>query len=177
MNRIMYISLVSFIGAVIVHICVLLLIPYVTPNKAWQRLIENAPPYRFVELDKQNPIRLTNDPLFHVASCHFDLNKNPVHIQSQVKTPFWSLSIYNESGNNLYSMNDAASANGLLDLVIATSTQLLEIKQTAQDELSNSIFVHQNIQKGFVLLRSFDPDIDPSIKAFFAQTSCKSIVY
>lgn len=158
MRKLLYALIVGLVGAGIVHIVSLLLIPVVSDNDAWARLSSVTKPGAFTLVEPQSQIASSTralDPNFVVGACQFSLQDGPIVLTSEGKTSFWSLSIYNKRGENLFSINDRITNNGVLDMVIATPLQFIEFQNDMPVELQNSVFAQADVQEGFVILRAF----------------------
>jgi uncharacterized membrane protein len=177
MLRFVYALLIGLVGAGIVHIAVLLLLPRFSERDAWSSLAEAADYYKAVRLDAGDgspPIVKAVDPLFHAAGCRFDLDEGPVHIRAPGTVPFWSVSIYNRAGQNVYSFNDRATNNGSLDFVVLTTAQMIEVRKQVPEEFQRAIFVEAPIGEGIVVVRSFvpDPTWEETTSEFLARIAC-----
>ena len=177
MSRLFYILLVSLVGAGIVHIAVLLLLPRFSERDAWSALAEAGDFYKAVRIDASDggpPVVKAVDPLFHAAACRFDLDEGPVHIRAPGAVPFWSVSIYNRAGQNIYSFNDRATENGALDFVVLTTDQMIEVRKQVPEDFSKAIFVEAPIGEGIVMVRSFvpDPTWEETTTEFLARIAC-----
>jgi uncharacterized membrane protein len=177
MLRLFYVLLVGIIGAGIVHISVLLLLPQFSERDAWSSLAEAADFYKAVRIDAGDgspPIVKAVDPLFHAAACRFDLDEGPVHLRAPGSVPFWSVSIYNRAGQNVYSFNDRATDKGALDFVVLTSEQMIELRKTMPEDFQKAIFVQVPIGEGIVMVRSFvpDPTWEEATSEFLAKIAC-----
>jgi uncharacterized membrane protein len=177
MLRLLYIVLVSIVGAGIVHIAVLLLLPRFSERDAWSGLAEAGDFYKAVRIDAGDgspPVVKAVDPLFHAAACRFDLDEGPVHIRAPGAVPFWSVSIYNRAGQNVYSFNDRATDNGALDFVVLTTAQMIEVRKQPPEDFQRSIFVEAPIGEGIVVVRSFvpDPTWEETTSEFLARIAC-----
>lgn len=177
MLRWFYAALVSVVGAGIVHIAVLLLVPQFSEKDAWASLAEAADFYKAVRIDADGgraPIINTVDPLFFAAACRFDLTDGAVHLRAPGKVPYWSVSIYNRGGQNIYSFNDRATDTGLLDFVVLTSAQMIEIRKQTPEEFRRSIFVEAAVGEGIVVVRSFVPDQswNQTVSSFLRSIAC-----
>ena len=177
MSRLFYALLVSLVGACIVHIAVLLLLPRFSERDAWSSLAEAGDFYKAVRIDTNDgspPVVKAVDPLFHAAACRFDLGEGPVHIRAPGTVPFWSVSIYNRAGQNIYSFNDRATDNGALDFVVLTTAQMIEVRKQVPEEFSKAIFVEAPIGEGIVMVRSFvpDPTWEETTTEFLARIAC-----
>lgn len=154
MTKIIYALLVGLVGAVIVHICVVLMVPHYSELNTWKRLTKTTGEYGFAALEKDSPIVASTDPLFRLKACRFNLDDGPVHITAEGSAPFWSMSVYDRNGINFYSLNNHTMPNGKLDLVIGNPGQIMELKQSTPDSVENSVLVGEDLNEGFVILRS-----------------------
>jgi len=181
MSRFFYALLVSLVGIGIVHIAVLLLLPQFSERDAWSSLAAASDFYKSVRVDgsdDQAPLVGALDPLFRASACRFDLKEGPVHIRAPGNVPFWSVSIYNRAGQNVYSFNDRATERGALDFVVLTPSQMIEIRKAPPETYQRSIFVQVPIGEGIVVVRSFvpDPTWEETTSAFLAKMACSKEV-
>lgn len=161
MLKFVYAGILGLIAAGAIHIAVILLVPIYSDQNAWARVTSYGDPWEFHAVQKdETPERrgLAVDPLFDAIACHFGLEDTPVRITAGGKVPFWSLSIYNRRGENIYSFNDRTAISSELDLVVATPVQMIELKKTAPPELANSVMIEADMTEGFVVVRGFVPD-------------------
>jgi len=177
MLRLLYALLVGIVGAGIVHIAVLLLLPQFAERDAWSSLAEAADIYKAVRIDGADgspPIVQAVDPLFHAAACRFDLDEGPVRLSAPGAVPFWSVSIYNRAGQNVYSFNDRATERGALDFVVLTREQMIEVRKAMPEDFQKSIFVQVPTGEGIVVIRSFvpDPTWEKATSEFLARIAC-----
>ncbi|AGF75547.1 DUF1254 domain-containing protein [Bartonella vinsonii] len=175
MTRFIHAALLAGIGAIIVHICVLFLMPYWTQNNIWTELKKSGPPYQFVDLDARNPIQQSIDPFFLLKVCRFDLENGPVHLKALQTTQFWSLAAYTYDGSIFYSLNDRTTPHATLDLIIGKPIQIIELKQSKTKNNRNSVLVAKNLNQGFALLRIFAPSLLEKKKSeeFFSSATCR----
>jgi len=173
-----YFILLTFFGAMIVHICVLFLIPSHAGNLLMERLQNQNEAWQFVTLATDNPIALRQDPAFRLRVCHFDLSKEPVRLTASGNVPFWSLSLYDRQANNLYSLNSRIMPTNQLDLVIGDPIQIMDYKQDNEmAEREGRILTQHNIVEGFVVLRVYVPssDWEPLVQNFLQSARCDKI--
>ena len=97
-----------------------------------------------------------------------------MHIRAPGNVPFWSVSIYNRGGQNVYSFNDRATDNGALDFVVLTSAQMIEVRKQVPEDFQRAIFVEAPIGEGIVVVRSFvpDPTWEETTSEFLARIAC-----
>jgi len=161
MARLIYAILLGLVGAGIVHIAVVLLIPYFSERDSWALVSETGPPYSVHRLERSGPAAKAlahADPMFVVASCRFDLNDGSVHLFSPSKVPFWSLSVFDRRGQNVFNLNDRTATDGVLDVVVARPVQLIELRKAMPPNYENAVFIESDLDEGMLILRSFVPD-------------------
>ncbi|RWK43384.1 DUF1254 domain-containing protein [Mesorhizobium sp.] len=178
MRRLLHAILLGLLGAGIVHIIVLLLIPEFSERNAWSRLAMASNLYRMTRLDAEaggTPVAKSVDPLFYAAACRFDLSDGMVRVKAPGNVPFWSVSVYDRSGHNIYSFNDHSATGKVLDSIVLTPAQMIEIRKDVPEELQGAIFVEAAIDEGMFVIRSFVPDDSwkPTVSRFLEQSSCE----
>ena len=184
MSRLLHALAVGLVGAGLVHIVILFLIPQITEHETWRRLsagVELNTPTRLDKVRAETsggPVSLDDaDPMFDVAACRFDLADGPLHVSSGVGAPFWSVSIYNGAGRNIRSFNDRATASGGLDFVVLTPAQMTEMRKEVPDDLTRSNFVESESAEGVALVRAFveDESWTPTVARFFSEMKCEPL--
>lgn len=178
MLRIAYALLLGLFGAGIIHIVMLFLLPGFSDRDAWSRLAAVAGPYRMVAPDLiagEPPLLGAADPLFKAAACRFDLAEGMVQVRSTGRVPFWSASIYDRAGRNVYSFNDRALASGALNFVLLTKPQMVEIREQLPESMREALFVETTIDEGILVVRAFAPDESwtPAASAFVDAALCE----
>lgn len=178
MYRLLYAVAIGLFGAGIVHIVILLMVPDFSERDAWSRLAMVSGQYKMVRLDAETgeqPLVRSVDPLFYAAACRFDLSEGAVRIATPGTVPFWSTSIYDRNGQNIYSFNDHTPTGGNLDLVVLTTAQMIEFRKELPTNFERSIFVEAAIDEGIVVIRAFVPDESwkPAVSRFLDQASCE----
>lgn len=180
MHRLLYALLLGVIGAGIVHIVVLLLIPRFSEQDAWALISEAGPAYTMVSLKQSSAgetVLSDADPMFEVAACRFDLADGPVQITSDGTVPYWSLSVFDRRGTNIYSLNDRSAADGELDVIVATPAQLLELRKAPPEQYADSVIIEADTEEGIAVLRSFMPD--PTwrriVERHLAAAACETV--
>ena len=177
MLRLLHAILLGLLGAGIVHIAVLLLVPEFSERDAWSRLATATDLYRMTRLDAVKggaPVVKSVDPLFYAAACRFDLDDGMVEVEAPGRVPFWSVSVYDRNGHNIYSFNDRSATGGQLDAVILTPAQMIEIRKGLPEELDGAVFVEVPVEEGIVVIRGFVPDDSwkPAVSRFLDDSSC-----
>lgn len=186
MARLFRAVLIGLIGAGIVHIAVLLLLPHMTGRGAWSRLAGISGLNEVIRVDARageqplldQPILASPDPGFMAAACRFDLRNGPLQVDSSVSVPFWSASVYDRNGINIFSLNDRSTTAHGLDFVVLSTDQLIEARRDMPDLAGRSIFAEVAARDGIVLVRAFvpDPSWTDTVARFFSEMTCSPAV-
>lgn len=176
MSRLVYALLLGLVGAGIVHIVVLLLVPSYSQRDAWSTLAAREQLYDLVRLDNPGaaPLIGSLDPLFSAAACRFDLQDGALRVWGEGSVPYWSISIHDRAGQNIFSFNDRSSSDGRLDFVVASPLQMIELRNAMPVEFDRSVFVEAALDEGIVVLRAFAPDESwsPTVTAYLEGITC-----
>lgn len=179
MARFVYAILLGLVGAGIVHIAILFLLPQFTERDAWSQLSAISDFYKVTPITgttATTPLVRSVDPLFSAVACRFDLEDGVVHVQAPGHVPFWSMSVYDRNGQNIFSFNDRTTADGKVNFVVLTPVQTIEVRKQLPEEFVNSVFVEADIDQGIAVVRAFVPDQTwrTAIDDFLAGVSCTS---
>ena len=176
MGRFLLAILTGIVGAGVVHIAVLMMVPSYSQRDAWSVLSERSNYYTLTRLDPagQPPLIRTIDPLFNASACRFDLDEGVLHLQGEGDVPYWSVSVYDRTGQNIFSVNDNSNPTEGLDFVIATPRQMVELRNGLPPEFDGSVFIEADIGEGIVVLRAFTPDDswENLVSSFLQGVSC-----
>lgn len=153
--RTLYALLLGLIGAAIVHIAIILLVPGYASEILWKRVSALGAPYAFHRITGEEWAK-RSDPMMRSAVCRFDLSDGPVHISAIGKVPYWSMAIYNHQGDITFSLNDQISP--AMDILVVTPLQKILFEQATPPRLAESAVIQQNISEGIAVLRIFEPD-------------------
>jgi uncharacterized membrane protein len=176
MVRLFHALALGLLGAGIVHIVVLLLVPAWSERDAWSALSQQANFYRPVRLDPPGapPLIGSLDPLVDAVACRFDLRDGVVQVRTEGSVPFWSISVHERTGLNIYSLNDGSSPQGRFDFVVGTPVQMIALRNAMPPELENAVFIEADTAEGILVVRAFAPDEtwEPSVSAWLASVEC-----
>lgn len=180
MTRLLHALLLGIVGAGIVHIAVLFLLPVYTERDAWTQLSQASDFYKPTRIGGSaatTPLVRSVDPLFTAVACRFDLADGVLHVKAPGQTPFWSMSVYDRNGQNVFSFNDRTSSDGRVDFVVLTPAQTNEVRKSLPEDFVNSVFVEANIDQGIAVVRAFlpDPTWRVAVSRFLDTLSCQSI--
>ncbi len=179
MNRLWHALLLGLFGAGIVHIAILMLLPHYTERDAWSMLSQRSDYYAMTEIGGSGattPLVRSVDPLFAAVACRFDLADGVVHVAGDGTVPFWSMSVYDRNGQNIYSFNDRTAPDGMVDFVVLTPVQTIEVRKTLPESFVDAVFVEADLAEGIVVVRAFvpDPTWRTAIDRFLSGISCTS---
>lgn len=176
MTRLLYAILLGLVGAGVVHIAILVMVPSYSQKDAWSILAERSNYYVATRLDSAEapPLVASLEPLFGAVACRFDLADGVVRVSGEGDVPFWSISVYDRSGQNAFSFNDRSTEGARLDFVVGTPVQMVELRNALPDAFANSIFVEADVDEGIVVVRSFrpDPSWTPVVETFLSSIKC-----
>jgi uncharacterized membrane protein len=181
MGKVVYAVLVGLVGAAIVHLAILFLIPHYAPRDAWSQLATAGEAYQLTPVSGSGPgvvpLVQGGDPLFRAAACRFDLADGPLRLSSVRTVPFWTLSIHDRRGQTTYSLSDRAATDALLDVVILSPLHMAEMRRAMPAEVEQSILIESATSQGVVVVRAFVPDESWASVAdrFFSDLICEPI--
>lgn len=158
--QIIFAVVTGLIGAALLHLVIVLALPNFSERDAYTRVLAEGEIHRFYPLgEKPDAAGLSqDDPFVDLAVCAFDVSERPARLTAaNAGVPFWSLAIYDQSSNEMFSINDRTSAGGVLDLVIATPVQLTTLRKAPPPAISQSILYETKQAEGYVVLRSLAP--------------------
>ena len=161
MLRLLYAAILGVVGAGIVHIAILFMLPSYSERDIWSRISSVAAPYTAIRLDRETlkgtPSRPTN-PFLTAAACRFDLSDGPVHVTAPGAVPMWSMSIYDSDGLNVFGLSDRTATDKRFDLVVLTPPQMQKVRAEVPAGFERSVFVETGTGEGIVLVRVLMPD-------------------
>ncbi|MBO0904907.1 DUF1254 domain-containing protein [Jiella sonneratiae] len=189
MGRILLTVMIGVVGAGLVHIAVIFAMPDVARRNGWSRLAELGQEDQLVRVEalesspepapgqaaQQSGEFAFVDPAFITAGCRFSLADGPVRIRALQSNPaFWSASIYNRSGDNLYSINDRSAVDNALDLLVGTRDQLVD-RAAAEDAPKTQIPVEVEMTAGYMTIRVLvdEESKRPGVDDFVSSMRCE----
>lgn len=172
MGRFVYATVVGLVGAAVVHLVVLLLLPLVSERDAWSRLAARGALYETVALGDAGD----GDPLFRTVACRFDLSDGPLGLEGEGRSPFWSVSVHDREGHSLFSVSDRTLA-GRLDIQILDPGQSVAARAAAALEADAPVRFQADTEQGIAVLRAFvpDPTWAPAVDGLIASFRCATL--
>ncbi len=176
--RVLYLMICGIILAGIVHISIILLIPDYGSRDAWNIISRNSDLWRFREFS--NNKKLANaledtDPYLPMGACTFDLSVAGLQLTGGQSKSFWSLSVFDQDGKVMYSLNSRTAIENRLDLIVLNPVQMIALREAPPLEVEHSVVIEADIDKGFVVLRQFQSDVSRSLDTadFMAAAHCQ----
>lgn len=111
--------LILFAVSGLVHIFTIFAIPFFAKQKVWTGVTDFATERTFTVIeDYKTAMSLlgTADPAMVYGLCWFDLDDGPLKLDAAPRSFFWNVTVFNDSGEMIYSLHDAASRDGRIDL-------------------------------------------------------------
>lgn len=172
----------GIIGAAIVHLTIIFLLPSLSANNSWRLVADNTeigipiPIDNSIADEEQN---LFLDPLFEAAACRYDLTEGIMRVTANGSALLWTIAVFDTSGTIIFSANDRIADSPIVDLAIVNPAQLRFARQNTPDDLAQSLIAAADQNEGFVLLRVYAPD--PSWKSsateFLNSMQCEFLAY
>ncbi len=198
MLRLVYAVVTGLVGAALLHLVIILMLPRYVKTDAYARigaLGKHGLFYRLPDVEKPKPDILISenpaawfalageqeleplvnrDPFLGVAACRLTLDEGPVHLFAEGSVPLWSVVIFDRNSNEIFSMNDRTSVSGALDIVAGTKAQLPAIRKQLPEELAQSILVEMPGDGRYAILRAFSrkKSILADATAFLSDAQC-----
>lgn len=161
MNRLLHALVLGLVGAGLVHIAILFMLPSYSANDAWTRISAAVEPNRTLLLGQdraEEDLPTAVNPFITAAACRFDLSRDAMRVRAPGRVPFWSMSVYDSKGLNVFSINDRVAKDRRLDFVVLTPLQMQHVRARLPSGLDESIFVETETLEGVVIVRVFTPD-------------------
>ena len=185
MIRLVHATIVGLVGAALVHLSVIFLLPLLSASTAWNqiaaRTAENAPASLQESIDT-DPARTGGngpDPFFETAVCRYDLRDGALRVRASGDAPLWTVGVHDSLGTVVFSANDRIVAGRRLDLAVVDANQLRFVRQNAPAELTDAFIAPAGRPTGFVLVRAFRPDASWSavIDRFIDGLACETLQF
>jgi uncharacterized membrane protein len=141
----------------IIHIVTVLGLPRFAPEPAYQRIGAVAIDGEFSMLARATPGVMPLpllDPAMEHAVCRFNLSKGPIRIRADMPDLYWSIGLYDAAGLNVYSLSDRAADQKPIDILVANSEQIAQIRETPPDNFDNVIILDWGSNEGFAIIRA-----------------------
>jgi uncharacterized membrane protein len=176
MSRGALLVVAGLLGGIVIHITSVLTFPSLGGRNLWQAVETLGPEGVFAITPKPSPGSESIaylDPNMAHGICRFDLSVGPRRIVASLES-FWSVGIFNDRGQNLYSLTSGGADREILDLLIARPEALTPLRRDPPAILEEAVVVDLEIDRGIVVIRGFasDPTMWDQISAQLAAADC-----
>ena len=161
MRRRLFWIVATLLLATVAHLCVVLFAPMVDVGRRMAAFETAAPVNTLRKVPTIVPgpsIFVEPSPDISYAFCRFDISAQPLKISAPIPDGYWSISVYSDTGENLYTINDAQTGVRRLELVIADASRAVPDGGAILDVQEDSILYPSPVRYGLVILRGFIPD-------------------
>ncbi len=135
--------------SLIVHISMVLAIPYLSENDAWRRMLNFTQANEMLvikDLKEGNQLWAFHAPDIKYAICRYDITRAPVLVNFKILRGYWSVAIYDDEGRNFY------AADGFDLLRPEMSLMLLGSDDVKKNE--NALPIMVPTDQGIVVIRA-----------------------
>ena len=146
-----------------IHICIILILPYVSQGDAWNRLSDAGEINQLAilpDISSDNRPFAFMAPDVRYAACRYDLEQGPVQLRSPLPNNLWSIALYSRYGENYYLISGRDVQSKAINLLVVNDKTIDNEKQAEQEAAQNSnsalreITVSAPTKKGIILIRA-----------------------
>ncbi len=109
------------------------------------------------------------------ALCPYDISEKPIAISAPLPGTYWSISIFEPSGRNIYTLNDTqVGTDHFAAVIMQGEAKTAAVEDTSKRE-GGGIVIHTKEPNGVVVIRAFIADRASRKSAHdaLASTECK----
>lgn len=178
MNRTLLFAIAGVLLGGIIHIAAVLKVPAYAPTDIWNRISEALPANQFNRLSsvgEADALIPMLDPMMTHALCRYSLDNGAIRMRAKLPATFWSVALYNRSGENVFSINDRSAGAEDLDMLVLTADQLAIIRENPPEELEDLLVIEALDRQGFAILHVFSGDstLQPQIDKGVKEATCE----
>jgi len=175
--RLVYICLVGLVGAIFVHLSIVMLIPSVAPNTAWLQVKNATQPAQIMRIGEGEMVNQLNglNVFEYALICRYDLNEGALVFSAFGDVPYWSLAVHSSAGEVIYSANGRTAGYRSVDIAVLNGAQVRRLRQELPVSYADRVIVSADGDEGFVMIRVLkpDPSWQPAVDAFLSNGVCK----
>jgi uncharacterized membrane protein len=169
----------GLVGAALLHLIIVFSLPQFSQRDAYTRILAEGIGHKFYRLgERPDKAGLSKeDPMVEMSVCSFDVGEAPVRLTAaNAGVPFWSLGVYDASSNEIFSINDRTSADGVLDVVVGTPAQATVLRKSQPSGFAQAVLVETQQTEGYAVLRSLvtHKSVGQQVSQFLEGASCAS---
>ncbi len=179
MPRIFYALGAGIIGAVLLHVIIILAVPSFTGLDAFSRVLDLGETNQFHTLEVKKPEGglAVSTPFMYEAVCAFSVSNGPVLLTAEGTPRFWSAAIYDTASNEVFSMNDRTSIGGVMSVIAGTPAQIAHLRNSGAGGLDRSILIETPDTESYAVVRAFYPtkSLADTASAFVRSATCRAM--
>lgn len=161
----------------IVHVASVLTTPRTATDTAMQRIAAVAPINDILVLAPATPksqLFPYMAPDVHYALCRYDISKDPVSVRTPLLDATWSIALYDELGQNFYTITGADLQRREAELILAPSEDGALALPFGSDAPTTAITVSVPERTGLLVIRAPDggPGRQREIEQALGQVRC-----
>ncbi len=177
MKKVLFWSTSIFLLASAVHIVTAVVMPRLEREKTLESIVSSVSSNQLtlVNSEKRDTFILQGvPPDLAIAICPFDISAAPLSITAPLPGSYWSVSIFNLEGENIYTINDKQVGTDQFSALIMREAEQIIQAEDAPQRKGEGIVIRSQTDQGIVLLRTFVPDRAalPRVEDVLAQTHC-----
>lgn len=159
MIRIFLAIFTGLVGAALLHIFIILVLPLYTGTDIWSKTERLDKMFEFHLLpDATSQAEIYNpDANIQTAICQFDISEGALQIFADDPANLWTLAIFGNDGSEVFSMSARSAIDGKVDFLVLTAAQLLVLKSDEPELTAETISVQMRETEGFAVLRYIAP--------------------
>jgi uncharacterized membrane protein len=173
-----YIAATAIIAA-LVHLVVVLMVPFVATRDAFARLAPLGALNETVLLPRASPderLLPHADPAVAMSFCRYDLAAGPIRVTAPTGSAFVSISFHTPRGLVFYALTDKAATHDVIEAVLATPDDIRALAaQDDEEDPSHDLRVAAPAREGYVMMRVFSelPSLYPEAEDDAKRLTCK----
>jgi uncharacterized membrane protein len=173
-----YWAVATSVLAVVVHLFIVIFVPGVDTGQKMAQLATSGDVnqlHHIEELAAQSVLLTEASPDLAYAYCTYNLTDSTVEIHARVPPSYWSISIYTETADNIYTLNDLQAGVSDINLLVLHEDTDLDVTAGSEARPENTIIVRSPTNTGLILFRAFvgDPSLRESVRGHLSASHCR----
>lgn len=144
--------------ACLIHIVVVLSVPYLASRNAWSRLSRLGETNRLLVLPPPSPTHQSIPfmaPDVRYAICRYDLSEGPVRLSTDIPDDLWLIAFYTPRGDNFYTISGGDIKRTRVEILITTTAEpVLETAIDGSEESDDLVTVAAPNETGLIMIRA-----------------------
>ena len=184
MGRMFWLMTAVLVG-VITHVSYVLFMPSYVFSRHLNQSTDGQPYNQFFIADptKQTSLLPSATSKSIVGLCKFDLSLGPIELLAKLPRAYWTLSIYAQSGRQVYSLNDVQAGTSEFKVELSRSKsfleQVLRIGRAEEPTQTENLGWHAETAEprgiAVIWIPISDDLMRPQIEAVMKGSTCKPI--